>query len=50
MMKRPSNVVLAFSMTVASSFLIWIGYLIIFEVSQSIKLEVEQIYESEVKE
>ncbi len=49
MMKRPSNVVLAFTMTVASSLAIWIGYLIVFQATQFLKPEVEEIYESQLE-
>ncbi|MDJ0574355.1 MAG: hypothetical protein QNJ65_04220 [Xenococcaceae cyanobacterium MO_234.B1] len=49
MMKRPSNVVLAFTMTVASSLLIWVGYLIVFQATQLIKPEIEEIYESQLE-
>ena len=49
MMKRPSNVVLAFGMTIGSSLLIWVGYLFVLEATHFFKLQVEEIYESQVQ-
>ena len=49
MMKRPSNVILAFTMTIASSILIWIGYLFVFQATESLKPELDEFYESQLE-
>ncbi len=49
MMKRPSNVLLAFTMTVASSFAIWIGYLFIVQATEFLGEEIEKTSESQLE-
>ncbi len=50
MMKRPSNVLLAFTLTVASSLAIWIAYLFVLEANQFIRIQLKETYESQVEE
>ncbi len=49
-MKRPSNLVLAFILAVAATFVTWIGWLVFSKTVQSPDVEIEENFESQLDE
>ena len=49
-MKRPSNHVIGFIVAIASTFVFWIGWLLIYTMTQSPEVEREEDYQSQLIE
>ena len=49
-MKRPSNHVLGFIVAIASTFVVWIGWLLIHNMTQSPEVENQEDYQSQLIE
>ena len=49
-MKRPSNLILAFILAVAATFVTWIGWLVFSKTVQSPDVEIQENFESQLDE